>query len=376
MMKSTKIVIGVVIAVMVIGGIWYRVTREPKEEGVIKIGALLSLTGKTASYGQDARQAIDMAVEEVNQEKNFKIEIVVEDTQSDTTGSVTSAKKLIEIDGVNIIIGPIRSGSVLAVAPISEKNKIILFIPIASSVDITHAGDYVFRNRETSGFNGEKMAEFLINKDIKKVATLTAQAANSKSYADAFEEEFKKGGGEIVSTIEYEPSSVDFKTDIIKSLDKNPEAFYLSATAGTDAGILVKQIRELGFEGLISGSTTFESTEFLNGAGEASEGALFTSPAFNIEDTNIAGYRDKYKRLYGKESSAFAANAYDAVKILANAIEFCGGDEDTDCIKNYLYNLKDYPGIGGNTTFDENGDVIKPIQFKIVKNGQFVPYEE
>lgn len=376
MTKTSKIIIGIIIAVIIIGGIWYSLTREPEEEGTIKIGAALSLTGKLASFGQDAREGIEMALEEVNQEKDFKIKIIIEDTQSDATESVSAVKKLIEIDKVNIIIGPVRSGNVLATAPITEENKVILFAPIASSVDITHAGDYVFRNRETSGLHGKRMAEFLINKNINKVAMLTAQAANSKSYSEAFEKEFKENGGEIVSIIEYEPNSIDFKTDIIKSLDKNPEAFYLSVTAGTDAGILVKQIRELGFEGLISGSTAFESEEFLNGAGEASEGIFFTSPAFNIENPEITDYREKYKRLYGKESSAFAANAYDALKILANAIESCGGDEDTDCIKNYLYNLKDYPGIGGKTTFDENGDVTKPIQFKTIKNGEFVSYEE
>lgn len=375
MVKTSKIIIGVIIAIIIIGGIWYALGGEPAE-GTIKIGAALSLTGKLASFGQDAREGIEMALEEVNQEKDFKIKIIIEDTQGDATESVNVVKKLIEIDKVNIIIGPIRSGNVLATAPITEENKVILFAPIASSVDITYAGDYVFRNRETSGLHGKRMAEFLINKNINKVAMLTAQAANSKSYSEAFEKGFKENGGEVVSIIEYEPDSIDFKTDITKSLNKNPEAFYLSVTAGTDAGILVKQIRELGFEGLIGGSTAFESEEFLNGAGEASEGTFFTSPAFDIENTEIAGYREKYKRLYGKESSAFAANAYDAVKILANAIEHCENGEDTNCIKNYLYDLKDYPGIGGKTTFDENGDVIKPIQFKTVKNGEFVIYEE
>ena len=376
MTKTNKIIIGVIIAIIIIGGIWYGVSRKPEEEGTIKIGVALSLTGKLASFGQDLREGIEMAVQEVNQEKDFKIKIIIEDTQSDATKSVNVVKKLIEIDNVNIIIGPLRSGNVLATAPIAEENKVILFTPIASAVDITYAGDYIFRNRETSELHGKKVAEFLINKNIKRAATLTAQAPNSKSYAIAFEKEFKERGGEIVSSIEYEPDSIDFRTDITKSLNKNPEAIYLSVTTGTDAGILVKQIRELGFERLIGSTGAVESEEFLNGAGDASEGVFFSTPAFNIENPEIASYRKKYKELYGKESSAFAANAYDAVKILANAIESCGGAEDTDCIKNYLYNLKDYPGIGGKTTFDENGDVIKPIQFKIVKNGEFVPYEE
>ena len=175
-----------------------------------------------------------------------------------------------------------------------------------------------------------------------------------------------------------EAKHVEFLNSVIvKAKNKEAEAFYLAATSGSDSGILTKQIRELVNDKLlIAGATSIESEEFLNGAGAIAEGVFLTSPAFNIENPDIQNYRNKYKELYNKESSAYAANGYDAVKIIANAIEHCGGDKDTDCVRDFLYNVKDYPGIGGKTTFDENGDVIKPVMIKVVKNGEFVPYEE
>jgi len=386
--KQAKIIIGVIIAITVIAigyGIYKKSNQlaptepaitKPAEKEVIKIGAPLSLTGKLASFGEDIRDGIDMAVDEINQQKKIKIEIIYEDTQSEATQAVSAVKKLIEINNVNILLGPCRSDNVLAVAPITEKKKVILFTSIASSVDITNAGDYVFRNRETSKLSGEKMAEFLVSKEINKVAVFTAQSATSLSYQKFFIERFKKLGKEIVFSTEYSPSSLDFKTNIAKAKSAGSEAFYLSATVGADAGILTKQIRELGFSGLISGSNAFGTEEFLNGAGATAEGVFLTSPAFNVENPDIQNYRDKYKELYNKKSNAYAANAYDAVKILANAIEYCSGDKDTDCIRDFLYSVKDYQGIGGKTTFDKNGDVIKPVMIKVVKDGKFVPYEE
>ncbi len=350
--------------------------EEAQKDEVIKIGAPLSLTGKLASFGEDIRDGINMAVDEINQERKVKIEIIYEDTQSEAVEAVSAVKKLTEIDNVNIILGPVRSSNILAVAPLTEAKKVIMLTSIGSSIEITDAGDYVFRNRITSRVSEKRMAEFLMDKGINKVAVFTAQSANSLSYKEVFTEAFEKLGKEIVFSTEYNEDTVDFRTDIIKAKNKGAEAFYLAATAGGDAGILTKQIRELGLNGLIAGTPAFESQEFFNGVGESAEGVFMISPTFNIENPDIQDYKNKYKELYNKESNFYAANAYDAVKIIANAIEYCNGDKDTDCIRDYLYSVKDYPGIGGKTTFDENGDVVKPVMIKVVKDGEFVPYEE
>lgn len=81
----------------------------------------------------------------------------------------------------------------------------------------------------------------------------------------------------------------------------------------------------------------------------------------------------KYKQKYNQVPDFFAANAYDALKIIVQAIE---KDSNTsDGIKNALYSTKNYPGVGSNITFDSNGEVIKPVRIKIIKSDQFVPYE-
>jgi len=344
-----------VLAVVVWGGVKLFGTKNEKTKETIKIGAALSLTGKAAYYGEQTKNGLDLAIEKIKKENYpFELELIYEDTQSDVAPSVSAINKLIDIDKVRLIVGPVRSGDVLAAAPIAEKNRVILFITVASTDEITQAGDYIFRNRETSAPHGKKMAEFLINKGIRKVAVFSSKSSNSIGYRKFFMDNFKQLGGQIVLFTEY---------------------FYIVPTLGKDGGLMTKQIRELGYKQLIATNPAPESTEFLDTSGIYSEDVVFTSPAFDIDNPDIQDYRTSYKTVYGKESDFISANAYDAMRILAEAIKVCKGD-NSECIKEYLYKVKDYPGVGGLTSFDQNGDVIKPVIIKTVKNGQFVKYEE
>ena len=380
-MVKTKIIAGILIlALMVIiilelGLTGFVINGDKDTINTIKIGAVISLSGKAAPFGEMIRTGADMAVEEINEEGKINLKIIYEDTGGDDTKAVTSAKKLINVDNVNIIIGAAKSSSTLAMAPVTEKEKVILFTPISGSEDITNAGDYVFRNREGAVANGKAMAIFLKDQQITNVAVLVAQSPNSLTYSENFIKEFENLGGKIVFSTEYLPEEVDFKTEIMKIKNSKAEAVYLATSVGVDGIVIVKQLVELGFEGLVTGSNALESEDFLIGAGDAAEGVLLTSPKFDIENPEIQDYRIKYNSLYGKDSSPYAANSYDAVYILKDAIISCGGDDDTACIRDYIYGIKDYFGISGITTFNEDGDVIKPISIKVVRNGEFVLYE-
>ena len=364
------------LAVVVWGGVELFGTKEEKTKEAIKIGAALSLTGKAAYYGEQTKNGLELAIEKIKEENYpFELELIYEDTQSDATPAVSAINKLIDIDKAKLIIGPIRSSDVLAAAPIAEKNRVVLFITVASTDEITQAGDYIFRNRETSAPHGKRMAEFLINKGIRRVAVFSSKSPNSIGYRKFFMDNFKQLGGQIVLFAEYDEKNNDFRTDISKVKNSGAEAFYVVPTLGKDGGLMTKQIRELGYKQLITTNPVPESTEFLETSGIYSEGVVFTSPAFDIDDPDIQDYRTSYKMAYGKESDFVSANAYDAMRIIAEAIKTCKSD-NSECIKDYLYKVKDYPGVGGLTSFDQNGDVVKLVIIKTVKNGQFVKYEE
>jgi len=360
----------VVVVILIIIGF----ARTPENKGTVRIGVPLALSGSAAGFGESIKMGYDLAVEEINNKSDLKLELLYDDTLSQLETAVSAVNKLIDIDKVDILLGPLRSSEVLAVAPIAEKNKVLLFNPIASTGDITNAGDYIFRNRETGAVHGIAMARYFLDRNIKNVAVLYAKSANSQTYSEAFEKYFSENGGKIVSSEGYEEKLNDYRTIIHKSLVNDPEAFYVSATLGPDAGLALRQIREAGFKGFVGGSAGIESDEFLKTAGAWAESMIYTGPSYSTDSEEISGFVSSFESKYGKKPDAFSANAYDAINLIVLGLKKCG--DNPTCIKDYLYSVKDYPGVGGLTTFDSNGDVIKPVILKTIRDGQFVKLEE
>lgn len=378
MSKTTKTIIWLVIAVIIIGGIWYASKKQSAEKEPIKIGIVAALSGSLSNYGMYIKNGVDIALEEINQAGGIngrKLEIIYEDDKSDTSEAVNAASKLINIDKVSIIIGSESSNAVLAIAPLAEQAKVILFTPIASAAAITESGAFVFRNRESAALHGERMAELAFNKlNVKNVPIISVNSDNGLSYQEGFIRRFEELGGKIVKIDNYPKGESDFRAILTKLKGLNHQAIYLAGYAREMAEI-IKQAEELGIKTQFLASVGIEAKDlFQIIKPPLGDDIIYTYPAFDPDDPAIADYQNKHEEKYGSKSEALTANSYDALKILASVLKICG--EETACIRDELYKIKDYSGVGGMTTFDQNGDVIKPIIFKTIKNGQFVPYEE
>ena len=340
-----------------------------------KIGAILPLSGNAAQYGEWAKNGISLAVDEINSKsgiKSKKIEIIYEDDAADAKKGIAATNKLITVNKVKVIIGAIPSSVTLAIAPICEKNKIVLISPGSSSPAITNAGDYIFRNWPSDDFEGEAMAKYAIEKKIKNVAILHINNEYGLGIADVFKREYSKLGGKVLVIETYRQGSSNMRPQLIKIKKYNPDAIYLVGHA-KENGHAVKQARDLAIKSQILGTVGIEGPDLINIAGENSRGIIYTAPAFNPDSPApiVKAYQDAYIRKYNQKSEIFAATAYDATKIISFMIERYGYDASK--IKIGLYDLINYRGATGITTFDKNGDVIKPVMFKTVKNQQFVP---
>ena len=337
----------------------------------VELGAALSLTGSAATIGNSVRKGMALAQQEVNTSGLPKIILRVEDTKSTVDGAISAVKNLIEVRKVQIILGPIGSGATLAVAPLTESSKVLLFTPTAVAEKIALAGDYVFRNRETARAHSAKAAEVLIERKITKVGIIAAQSANSLSYVDSFRVVYGEKGGFAVYYGEYEEHTTDMRTLARRAKEAGAEALYIVPTLGADAGRLVRQIRELEFSGTILGNELFESQEFLKAAGSAAEGVLYTFPGFDSSQGPGKRFANKFRKRFGKPADFHAANAYDAVLILADAIRSCGNIE-VECIKAHILAIVNYSGAGGRTSFDPSGGVTKAVLLKKIVGKNFV----
>lgn len=378
MNKGTKIIIGVVVAIVVIAGIWYGVSRKPAPAPTakepIKIGAILPLTGDAAGIGQNTRAAIELATEQINNKGGIdgrNLEIIFENGMCNPKEAANAANKLVNIEAVPVIIGAACSSETLAAAPITEGGKTVLFSPCSSSPDITTAGDYVFRDYPSDDFQGEKGAEIAYNTlKAKKAAILYCLSDYCVGVEKVFKEKFKELGGTIVAEESYEQTSRDLRTQLTKIKNANPDLLYFIGY--TEASIVgLKQIKELGIESKILGVDAWDDPKIPEEAREASEGIMYTIPFTPLTEEFKAAMKSKTGT---EEITVCAPQAYDAVNIVAEIMKKVGTESEK--IKNELYKVKDYKGVSGTISFDENGDLATANYIlKIVKEGKAVEYK-
>lgn len=341
-----------------------------------KIGAILPLTGEAAKYGIDLQRGYDLAVEEINSKGGISgktIKIIYEDCEAKPNNAVLAAKKLIEKDKVKIILGCFTSSSTLAVAPICESKKVILFSSSSSSPQITYAGDYIFRNEISDLYGAEESAKMFFKIGYKNIGILYVNNDFGIDYANVVKNTYTKLGGEIAITSAFDQNAIDFRTQLIKINQKNIDALLLICYK--EAILILRQMAELGIKKQILSTALFEDSEIIEKCGDLAEGAIYTYYGVfssQIEDTLRQDFLTKFKNKYNALPEYYAPLAYDAVNIIKLALE--SSNFEIEKIKTNLYSIKDYNGLSGITTIDENGDVIKPVILKKVQNGKFVNY--
>ena len=285
-------------------------------------------------------------------------------------------EKLISVQNLSVVTGLISSRMAVACAPIAEQNQVVLLSTGASSDEIRNAGDYIFRVRESGIIHGQSAADYIWKKwNTAKIGVLYLNAESGITYADALKKRFLELGGQIDLYEAYNVGEIDFRTQLFKAKDKKIEILYVPGEA-PEISQMLKQTKELGLEIQFLSSPGAENPKLIEIVGAAAENLIYTYPAFNPDSSGeiVKQFTARYLEKFGTKPEFIAANSYDAIKILADVFKKYGYKSDQ--IKDGLYKTQNYNGVSGNLSFDEYGDVIKPIMFKTVKNGQFVPYED
>lgn len=345
-------------------------------EQEIKIGCLFPLTGSGSLWGQNGKKGVELAVEEINGAGGIlgkKVRVIYEDSQTEPKTAVSAFQKLVDIEGVKVSIVDMISSNVLAVAPIANEKKVVIISPGASSPEITTAGDYVFRNWPSDALQGEEAASIAHERlGWKQVAIFYINNEYGKGLRNVFLKKFTSLGGQIMIEEAFEQGASDFKTSISKFRRTKLDGVYLVGYP-KEVPIIVKQARELKLDVNFLGTETFEDPGMLEQAGGAAEGVLYLLPKSPAPESGMARhFREAFKAKFGEDPGVPADVAYDALLILKWAIEKVGYDPEK--VKNQLYLLKNWEGASGITTFDSNGDAIKPFDLKTIKSGQFTLY--
>ena len=326
-----------------------------------RIGVMESVTGPGETYGNVAVQAKQMAVEEINAAggiNGLPLELIVEDSKCNAKDSITAYNKLTDVDGVKIILGTSCSGAMLGAAPLAEQDGVVLFSGLATNPDIAGAGDYIFRTAMNDLQLGIDTGNVLWDDGIRTVATMTESTDYAEGVRRTSIAQFEKLGGQVVASEAYSSDVTDFRSQLTKLIGANPNALHIAAQSEFNGGTIVKQVRELGYEGPIYAEIVVVGATALEIAGDAAAGLKAITAELDPANPKSADVLANFKSRYGYITLPwYMGSAYDDVYITAECLKQTGDDQDAGGFRDCLYNLTWSGAIGSNYGFDDNGEV-------------------
>jgi branched-chain amino acid transport system substrate-binding protein len=347
------------------------------DEPTVKVGAIEDLSGPTARYGVAIKQGFELAAEQINAQGGViggrQIEFLVEDAAGQKDQAVNAAKKLLARDKVVALLGPTLSNEMFAAGPVAVERQIPIIGTSVTAAGITDMGDWVFR---TSLPEADVAPAALANAKkvfgLKKVALLYANDdAFSKSGFDVFKKAATDAGLDIADIESFSQNDTDFSPQLTKIKSLNVDALVVSALVEPASGVVL-QARQLGMTMPILGGTGFNSPKLVEIAGKAAEGVLVGSPWFvdKPQADNVA-FVAAYRAKYDQDPDQFAAQAYDTMFILAEALNRAGST-DAGRLHEALM-ATDHVGIMGPFQFSPHRDpaTASGVVTLVVRDGKF-----
>ena len=301
---NKKVVLGIiaVFVISLIGVGIYRQMNKKTEKNVIKIGAILPLTGEFAEYGLNDKKGIDLAIEEF-QKKNPEIQIsfVYEDNKSTPKDAVSAIKKLCNIDKPLAIIDDAISTITLSILPEAETNGIVLMSTGATNPGLSGKSPYFFRVWNSDIEEGAYAAKTTINQLKKKsVSVIFLNTDYGIGLKDAYIKNFIDLGGKVIETFPFDQNDKDYKNLAAKVDRKNSELIYLIGYAN-QTGLITKTLRTNGYKNLILSTVATEDKKFIELAGKTSENVLYVYNA-GVDNASYKHFKSLYKLKYNEDN--------------------------------------------------------------------------
>ena len=285
-----------------------------------------------------------------------------------TEDVVQSAKELIEEENVVALLGPLFSSHAVKVGPIAT-------VPVllgATGANVTETGDFLFLVASSNALQAKLMAQFAVNELGAKTAAMIWQNEDvySIGFVEAFDANFQELGGEIVAKEIYEKGDRMFDTQLAAIQAANPDVLFL-ASFPPENPLIMKQARDIGIESVFIGSDGMDDSlmfEILEDNAPLDNTYYCT----NFDPDN-AVFISAYETIFENPANGIAASGYDAMKILAIAIE-AAGSTDPMAIRDAISAITDYEGATAISSFDENRHPVKSVGVFQIVGGQVKAY--
>jgi len=330
----------------------------------IKVGYISSISGDAGVWGQSLKKGFDFAVEEINNNGGINgklIKPIYEDDMCDPKTGINAYQKEIGVDNIKIITGTVCSSVALAVAPITQENRVLYLASGATHPDVTKQGDLIFRVWVSDNYETKIATEYAI-KELK-INTFGIIYLNDTPAGIAVKDEIEKVIKTNNKTLKikegFDSKTKDFKSIATKVINESPQAVYVMSTPES-MPLIINELKTLNYQGLI----------FVYGPSILSEGIpekiinksnIYYPSPITKQETN---FWENYKQITGKEADTLVAGGYDSMKLIADGLKVC--DENNTCIRDYWLSLKNYKTTRGEISFNNIGD-ITGVEYEIKK---------
>jgi branched-chain amino acid transport system substrate-binding protein len=347
----------------------------------IKLGAVMRLS-IGADDGIPCRRGVEMAVDEVNKAGGIngrQVQLIVEDEKDSPASAVNAVQKLINVDKVVAIIGPMTSGDTMAAGKIADEAKVIMISPTATTPQLSGYGANICRGCSRIDKQAEVLTDYVAkNWKPKTVAIFFSNEPYGKGCAGLFTKFFEKQGIKVVATESFMRGSRDFKAQLTKIKEANPDFLFIPGYTPETAPAAA-QARQLGMQQKILGVYGDMNPAYIKLAGPAAEGHVIGGEYDENYDTPrnkafVKNYEELVKKNNDPYNIMFAALAYDATSMILDAMKKNG--PTSEGIKKYVDTVKDFDGVTGKLSFNKDHDVQRAgtagIYVLEVKNGKYV----
>ena len=358
--------------------------QEPQRE--VRVAVAGPFTGNAAAFGEMIKRGAELRAKHINEAggiNGMKLTLIPGDDTGTEKEAKAVATRFATDRRILAVVGHFNSACSLAGKPIYADNGIVELSPGSTNVSVCEGSDWTFRNLYRDDFQGEFIAKYIKDymKEFQSVAILFDNDDYGRGLRDGFSAAAEEIGIEIVASEAYDRDNTDFKAQLTSIKAKNPDIIFISGLY-SQAGLIAKQARETGITAQFFGADGVDSPDFLIIAGAAAEGTYLTTPfTFELGGEKAQQVATAFENDYGVPPDTWAALTYDAVGMIAEAIEKTYNKDATlaenrKAIRDHLASLdtpeEGYKGITGLTYFDKNGDTVnKPAYVKIVKGGKF-----
>jgi branched-chain amino acid transport system substrate-binding protein len=340
----------------------------------IKIGAVSCISGPLSTFGISSIRGARMAIEEINAKGGIlgqQVELVVDDNGSKAGETARITRKFLSQDHVVAILGDLTSSSTMEAAPLAQEAHVPLLTPTATAISVTKVGDYVFRSCFTDPFTGRIIARFAIEHLHARRGVILTDVKQDYSIGVSGELNayYRQQGGQVLQEFSFSSGDTDFRAQLTSLKSLQPDVVFLPAYY-TEAALILREARQLGIKAPFVGGEGWDSPSLISVAGKSAEGSFYTDH-FSPDDPAplVRSFVQAYKTKYGTGPDALSALWYDGAGLLADAIRRAGSTEPAK-IREALAATKDFPGVTGNISLDEQRNANKPGVIVTIANGQ------